>query len=198
MRTIHALAVTAKGYTWPETAKHKIVGGTVKIATQSAYAHAAIVLDFPDGSCATYEMLAPVITKTEGRVYSPENCEPGQYAEVTFEITDEAFDSLFAYLQFCLDKPVKYALWTGCLVAAIEAITHDALGNEAGQSVGNFLDENWSDRINDAMMCSELVTNCLRVTGLQLLPGLRAGAIPPDQYIEACFDLANSLAGMPS
>ena len=193
MRKIHVQFVTAKGWDLLTDIGHKIVGGTVKAATNSRYAHAALVLDYDDMGPVTYEMLAPGITRTAGRVYSADNTEA--FDEVDIPIADAAFVEILAALQKWLDNGVGYALWTGCVAAGVEA--------NVNEKAGNWIDEHWSEQF-DTMMCSEMVARCIRIAYPGFMSGIRAGAIPPDDQRgqrqglrDGCYALLATLASDP-
>lgn len=181
MRKIVAVFCSPKGETVPAQIMHKLTSGVVKAVTNSIYGHAALVLPTTLGA-NTFEMIWPGITKTEGMKYTEENC----YALAQHEIpvSDESFAAIEAKLQEWMGRNVGYALFTGCVAAGTSAVM--------GPDAGNEIDEHWSRRF-DTMMCSEMVTEAIRVAYPDFVPGVAAGAVNPDMCDRGVLALKASL-----
>lgn len=178
MRIMQAGFVTAEGFDWPSKIGHEIVGGTVKLATRSKFAHAYVVLDVDGAGSVTYEMLKKGITRTDGIVYTQANTKALEIYDIP--ISDEEYAKIFELLQGWFDSHVGYAMWTGCFGAGAAAVTHN-------DKVGNEIDEHFNERFN-TKMCSEMSTELVRVPKPDLLPGRRAGSVWPDLERQACRD----------
>ena len=163
MNEVTVVFCTAKGWDWKTKILHKIIGSTVEAITDSDFAHAAIIVDNK-----TYEMLEPGLVETNGRVYTESNTE--SLEEITIQFTDEQIEKLRWLLNQWESSNVGYALLTGCVAAGVAKYF---------PSIGNHIDDYWSDLFN-TMMCSEMVTNCIRIKYPDFLQEYESGSVYPE------------------
>jgi hypothetical protein len=156
----------------PEGLIHEIIGGVVKLVTDSQWAHAAVGLEI-DGQEVIIEALAPKVG------IHPLNKYDNEPNKCVFEIwlTQEQHELMEVEAKRILEGGYWYGL-NDCLAGG----ARDVFGDKVGQEVAEHLCYGFGERTMD---CSEVYVRIIRAAFPDFMCGVDANMITPEAAYQA-------------
>lgn len=161
---------------------HEVIGGVVRFATNSRYAHCAIGIELPEfGGEVMVEMLMPSI-----KIQAIDKYQDAPICFVTeLPFSEENYVRLQKMLRVYILQKRRYGLFEDCVAGGVSAM----ISIEAGEWVS----DHWAEKFNTTN-CSELLTEAIRIEFPHFLSRCSASAVTPDAAIMGYFDLATEIS----
>lgn len=161
---------------------HEVIGGVVRFATDSRYAHCAIGIELPEfGGEVMVEMLMPHIQVQDIHKYDD---APVCFA-TELPYSDENYARLQEMLRTYITQKRRYGLFEDCVAGGVAAMV--------SLRAGEWVSDHWAEKFNTTN-CSELLTEAIRIEYPQFLSRRSASAVTPDESLMGYFDLATEIS----
>ena len=162
MKTIKAIFVSQSGLI------HEIIGGTVRLFTNSRFAHVALGFD----DCII-EAISPRVAKSPITKYDNENV----LEVLTLEVTEEQYEKAKAKADSLVG--IFYGI-DDCIIGGL----HDFIGDSASDIAEHF-------DLHETLDCSAVYTTVIREIYPQFLQGHDPCEITPEVAYEATLEVSN-------